>query len=95
MFSQGKCSIYLHRPETCKQYDCRVLAAAGAPTVAESKAIANRVAAWEFQYTSPASKIKQEAIELAVEFLTTYGDKFPATFCICYSYPRGVLWTQL
>ncbi|MGP3372709.1 YkgJ family cysteine cluster protein, partial [Escherichia coli] len=30
MFKDGKCSIYSARPETCRQYDCRVLAATGA-----------------------------------------------------------------
>ena len=77
MFSQGKCSIYAHRPETCRQYDCRVLSATGAPTVDESEVISNRISAWEFQYASPASRRIQQTIALTVEFLSAYSDDFP------------------
>jgi Fe-S-cluster containining protein len=77
MFSKGKCSIYEHRPETCRQYDCRVLSATEVSTSNESEAISNRVAAWEFQYSSPKSRDAKEAIELAVEFLAEHSDVFP------------------
>jgi hypothetical protein len=30
----GKCTIYAHRPETCRSYDCRLLLAAGEAVVA-------------------------------------------------------------
>jgi uncharacterized protein len=29
MFVDGACSVYEHRPRTCRTYDCRVFAAAG------------------------------------------------------------------
>src|SRR5687767_16035711 len=29
MVKQRRCSIYEHRPRTCRDYDCRMLAAAG------------------------------------------------------------------
>jgi hypothetical protein len=29
MFANGKCSVYEHRPQTCRIYDCRVFTAAG------------------------------------------------------------------
>jgi len=77
MFVNGGCSIYEQRPETCRQYDCRVLSATGAPTTGESDVIANRIAAWEFQYSSQASIAAKEAIELAADFLQSHRASFP------------------
>jgi Fe-S-cluster containining protein len=46
MFVDGACSIYAHRPRTCRTYDCRVFAATG--VVPDKPAIAARVAQWQF-----------------------------------------------
>lgn len=77
MFSKGKCTIYESRPETCRQYDCRVLAATEASTSSESEEISNRVSAWEFQYSLQESRQSKKAVKLAVKFLEEYSDLFP------------------
>jgi len=47
MLLDGACSIYEHRPRTCRTYDCRVFPAAG--LVPEGKpAIARQAARWQF-----------------------------------------------
>lgn len=48
MFQGGTCSIYEYRPETCRQYDCRALAATGASLSEESPDIRKQVDTWEF-----------------------------------------------
>ena len=77
MFKEGRCSIYPHRPATCRQYDCRVLAAAGAEAKEESSEIAERVMAWEFSYSQPESERKSRQIKRAMWFLRQYSALFP------------------
>ena len=55
MFVDGACSIYEHRPRTCRVYDCRLLAAVGRADAAKPL-IAERVAEWEFTYADDASE---------------------------------------
>jgi Fe-S-cluster containining protein len=51
MFKDGACSIYEHRPRTCRNFDCRVLAAAGLEPEDEPR-IAERVRLWRFSYAT-------------------------------------------
>jgi Fe-S-cluster containining protein len=53
MLIDGACSIYEHRPRTCRTYDCRVFAATGV-TPAGQPAIAARVAQWRFDVDDEA-----------------------------------------
>jgi Fe-S-cluster containining protein len=53
MLIDGACSIYEHRPRTCRTYDCRVFAATGI-TPAGQPAIAARVARWRFDVDDEA-----------------------------------------
>ena len=49
MLRADGCSIYEHRPRTCRTYDCRVFAATGVtPTGPGQAAIAERAAQWRF-----------------------------------------------
>ena len=41
MFANGGCSIYQHRPETCRTYDCRVFTAAGMKAGGDDKCVIN------------------------------------------------------
>jgi uncharacterized protein len=51
MFKDDKCSVYEHRPRTCRTYDCRVFAATD--VVPEDPAIAARSSRWRFGYATP------------------------------------------
>ena len=48
MLVDDTCSIYEHRPRTCRTYDCRVFAATGVDPGRTQPAIAERVASWRF-----------------------------------------------
>jgi uncharacterized protein len=51
MLGEAGCTIYAHRPRTCRTYDCRVFPATGLlPDEPEKAAIAARASEWEFSY---------------------------------------------
>jgi uncharacterized protein len=52
MLVDGACSIYEHRPRTCRTYDCRVFAAVGIEPE-DQPAIAARVREWTFEVDDP------------------------------------------
>jgi len=63
MLVDERCSIYSHRPRTCRTYDCRVFPACGLDADADGKpAIAERARRWRFRYPSPADRAHQEAV---------------------------------
>ena len=51
MLTDTGCSIYEHRPQTCRQYDCRVFAATGIEP--DKPLVAARVSEWEFDIDDP------------------------------------------
>ena len=52
MLRDDGCSIYDHRPRTCRTYDCRVFTVTGIePTDASQHAIASRARRWRFSVT--------------------------------------------
>ena len=67
MLAGDECSIYAHRPRTCRAFDCRVYAAAG--VVPEQPAIAERVARWVFHYATPSARERHEAVLAAARLL--------------------------
>ena len=60
MFVAGRCSIYEHRPRTCRTYDCRVFAATGVD--AAKPAIAERAAQWRFE--GDTTELRSAAVSL-------------------------------
>ena len=56
------CTIYDHRPRTCRTYDCRVLAAADVTLDDDAKAaIAERVARWRFAHPTAEDERERRA----------------------------------
>jgi hypothetical protein len=51
MLIDGACSVYEHRPRTCRTYDCRIFAVTG--VVPDQPGIADRVRDWEFDVDDP------------------------------------------
>jgi hypothetical protein len=70
MLVDGACSIYEHRPRTCRNYDCRVFAAAGLPADDDKPAIAARVRRWRFTTATDDDRRVEAAVRRAVESLT-------------------------
>jgi Fe-S-cluster containining protein len=70
MLIDNKCSIYEHRPQTCRTYDCRVFAAAGVSTGDAHKVqIDRRIRHWQFSYPGPIDQIERDAVRAAARFL--------------------------
>jgi Fe-S-cluster containining protein len=68
MLVDGCCSIYEHRPRTCRTYDCRIFAAAGLDVDAEDdrKApIARRASRWRFAFPTDDDRRRHAAVRAA------------------------------
>ena len=80
MLVDGACSIYVHRPRTCRQYDCRVFPAAGIddPGGADKDAITRQIRRWRFDYPTQHDRDAHAAVRAAAAFLHSHADAFPA-----------------
>jgi len=77
MFANGGCSIYSHRPETCRTYDCRVFTAAGMKAGPDKSVINERIASWRFEYSSPRDLEEHGAVTAAANFIRQHPVRFP------------------
>jgi Fe-S-cluster containining protein len=78
MLTQGKCTIYADRPQTCRDYDCRVFTAAGIEAGGTDKEVINRrVREWRFEYPSEADVRAQDAVRAAAAFIRDKRASFP------------------
>ena len=79
MLVDGRCSIYAHRPRTCRTYDCRVFAAAGVDAADDGKpAIADRARRWRFEVSTDDERARLLAIRAAAEFVRRRERELPA-----------------
>jgi len=78
MLVDNKCSIYAHRPLTCRIYDCRVFAAAGIDAGGKEKAGVNRqLPLWVFDYPEASDTAAREAVRAVLRFIKEHADCFP------------------
>ena len=64
------CSIYEHRPRTCRTYDCRVFPAAGVlPDEPDKALIATQAARWQFSFEGPEAEVAAAAVRAAAAFV--------------------------
>lgn len=78
MFESGKCTIYDHRPQTCRNYDCRVFTAAGIAAGGSEKAVINqRVKCWKFSYPNNLDRDEHLAVTAAATFIEAHANCFP------------------
>ena len=78
MLCAGKCSIYSNRPQTCRDYDCRIYAAADLMPDGDRPVIAGRVRAWTFTLTSAQEQAALTAIRSAAQYIQQHRDLFPS-----------------
>lgn len=76
MFTEGRCSIYAQRPQTCLDYDCRVFAAAGLEAGADRPVINQRIHAWQFTYENEEAMRAHAAIQAAAVFIREHAESF-------------------
>jgi Fe-S-cluster containining protein len=85
MLVDNECSIYEDRPQTCRDYDCRVFAATGISVDPRTQAeIANRVQAWAFDYENEPSREEHRIVQEAAAFLEKNRDLFPPGAILSY-----------
>jgi hypothetical protein len=78
MLVDGKCSIYEHRPQTCRSYDCRVFPAAGIRAGDDDKEPINqRIRRWKFSYPTKRARAEHAAVQAAAQFLRERANCFP------------------
>jgi uncharacterized protein len=77
MLVDGACSIYEHRPQTCRTYDCRVFPASGVDPEAEQAPIAQRVRLWRFTESTPSDRADQDAVRAAAAYVRDHLDGLP------------------
>jgi hypothetical protein len=71
----GRCTIYDHRPLTCRTYDCRVFAAAGLD--ADRDTITARARHWRFACPAPGDAEQQAAVRAAARWIREHAAAFP------------------
>ena len=78
MLTDAGCSIYEHRPRTCRTYDCRVFAAAAVTPEDDKPAIARQAGRWVFEHPADADRAAHAAVRAAAEYLRDRADELPA-----------------
>jgi Fe-S-cluster containining protein len=78
MLIDDRCSIYEHRPLTCRTYDCRVFPAAGLEPDDDKVLIARRARRWRFTFATQAERDQRDAIRAAALFLANHPDLLPS-----------------
>jgi uncharacterized protein len=80
MLIDNQCSIYEHRPRTCRTYDCRVFPAAGIEIDDNDKAlIARQIRRWQFSFPGPDDRERHDAVRAAARHIEEHGDASPGT----------------
>jgi hypothetical protein len=78
MLVDGTCSIYEHRPRTCRTYDCRVFPASGVELDDAAKlGIARRAARWRFTFATDRDRSERDAVRAAATYFADHQERFP------------------
>jgi hypothetical protein len=78
MLTSTRCSIYADRPLTCRDYDCRIFAAAGISAGNDERSVINRrVRQWRFRYSSSLERATHAAVRDAARFIMHKSQAFP------------------
>jgi Fe-S-cluster containining protein len=77
MLCASSCVIYADRPQTCRDYDCRIYAAAGLLPDGDRPVIRQRVLAWRFDLKSEEDRVAADAVKRAAQFIQANASLFP------------------
>ena len=96
MLVDGRCSVYLHRPRTCRTYDCRVFAAADVVDDDPTKAaVAARARRWRFYEPLPDDAVRHGAVRAAAAFLAEHAGELPERVAPRTATQRAVLAVEI
>jgi uncharacterized protein len=92
MLVDEKCSIYAHRPKTCRTYDCRVFTAADVELYgAQHVKIERQVRRWRFSYPDPVDQRQHEAVKAAARYLLEQARLLPGVTSLTTSARLAIL----
>jgi uncharacterized protein len=77
MLIDNACSIYEHRPQACRTYDCRVFPAAGLVPDEGKERIARQARRWRFTYPGSADQEQHAAVRAAATALQEHPELLP------------------
>ena len=77
MLTDAGCSIYAHRPRTCRTYDCRVFAAADVRTD-DQVDIERQAGRWRFSVADAADRARLAAVRAAARYLAAHPELLPS-----------------
>jgi hypothetical protein len=78
MLADNGCSIYEHRPVTCRTYDCRVFPASDVVLDDDAKVlIAGQARRWRFDFPSQSDRDQHDAVRAAAAFIHYHPDVLP------------------
>ncbi|MGD9793255.1 MAG: YkgJ family cysteine cluster protein [Acidimicrobiia bacterium] len=77
MLVDGACSIYDHRPRTCRTYDCRVFPAADVTPDDDKPLIVQRAARWVFDHATERDEREHLAVRRAATAISRGRDELP------------------
>lgn len=96
MLVDGRCSIYAHRPSTCRTYDCRVFAAAGIVDDDPARVrIARQARRWSFDEPTPDDVARHGAVLAAAAYLEQHDRDLPPGSVPVTATQRAVLAVEL
>lgn len=78
MLEAGKCRIYAQRPQTCRDYDCRIYTAAGLLPDGGRPVIRERVLEWQFDQEDEEARQAAQAVRRAASFIVGQAALFPS-----------------
>ena len=77
MLDAGRCTIYAGRPQTCRDYDCRIYTATGLLPDGERPVIRERVLEWRFDSPTDEEQAQRAALQRAAAFIREHAMLFP------------------
>lgn len=75
LLRDGACAIYRDRPQACRDYDCRLFAAAGIQSGLGG--IDRQAGRWRFRYDGEESRRTHAAVRAAARFVVEHAQAFP------------------
>jgi hypothetical protein len=76
MLVEGGCSIYDDRPQTCRDYDCRIFAATGLE-LSDKTMVAEQTRRWVFDTPTALARVQQEAVRTCTDYLRAHAHHLP------------------
>ena len=77
MLGEAGCSIYAHRPRSCRSFDCRIFTATGIDADADKPLITAQARRWHFDLDDDDDAVLLDALRAAARFVARHRDREP------------------